>query len=118
VTVKRYSVVPRFDGRQAPLHEKWLVARTSIANDRPLARVVGCAQIAAHYAVEVGPWREISGCVTMPNPTRVGGRSAVDRDLAFVVPTTSSIYSIVFRPDILIEKQQNPNVVEVDLNCC
>jgi hypothetical protein len=54
----------------------------------------------------------------MPNPTRVRGRRAVDRDLVFRVPATSSIYSIVFRPDILIEKQQNPNVVEVDLNCC
>jgi hypothetical protein len=118
VTVKRYSVVSRFAGLQAPLDQKWLVARTSIANDRPVARVLGCAQIAARYAARVEPWREISGCATMTNPTRVGGRSAVDRDLMFGVPTTSSVYSVVFRPDLLIEKQQNPNVVEVDLNCC
>jgi hypothetical protein len=114
IVVESYRLTSVVEQQAAPAGHKWLVAELTVTNTGAPGRVFDSRRVVARY-FESGAWPEVpsgwsTGLAAAPNQT-------LPLELAFSVPSSSQIYSIVVRKDLESEKQAG-TAVEIDLNCC
>jgi hypothetical protein len=114
IVVDGYRLAPIFEQQTPPSGHKWLVAEFTVTNTAGRGHVFDSRRVVGRY-FEGGAQPEVpsswnTDLVPAPNQT-------VPLELAFSVPSSSEIYSIVVRGDLESEKQAG-TAVEIDLNCC
>jgi hypothetical protein len=114
IVVESYHLASVFEQQRVLAGHKWLIAELAVTNTGAAGRVFDSRRVVGRY-FESGASPEVpSGWNTELAPP---ANQTLPLELAFSVPSSSQIYSIVVRKDLESEKQAG-TAVEIDLNCC